>query len=331
MATAFFASCRQSTSETKYRNHRGVVFGTSYNITYESAIDLEDSILRRLSKYDESMSVFNKNSLLSRINANETCQVDSIFSHIYRQAYEIHTLSDGAFDITVAPLSHLWRFDANHPDTISVAEFDSLARLAKDVKMYVGMEKTRLVDGQIFKDDPRIRFDANALAEGFGIDMAASVLEENGVQNYMVEIGGELHLKGKNPQGKNWRIGIDKPLEGVLQERENQHVIAVTNCAISTSGSYRQYYYRADGMRLSHTIDPSTGTPSVHSMISVTVVGPNTMTTDALSTACMIVGVDKAKELMSRRADVEAFMIYLDADGNEQQYMTPGYSMLIVK
>ncbi len=325
---ALLCSCTQN--QPTYINNRGIVFGTNYNITYQSNIDLEDSILARLKQYDQTMSVFNKQSLLWRVNRNETDTLDSTFIHLYTEAYKVYEASGGAFDITVEPLCHLWKFDADHPDTISVAEYDSIFALAQQVKTYVGMNKTHLEGGRIVKDDPRICFDANAIAEGYGIDLAAQVLEENGIENYMVELGGELHIKGLNPRGEKWRIGIDKPNEGVLTERENEHIIAVTDCAISTSGSYRQYYYRADGRRLSHTIDPRTGEPSLFGMKSVTIVGPNTMTTDAYSTTCMVLGIDEAKKLIDTRPDLEAFMIYDNDAGEECYYYSDGYKALII-
>ncbi len=323
-----FTSCEE---QSKYLKNSGFVFGTTYNIVYESTANLEDSILARLNAYDASMSKYNRASRLSQINRNETCEVDSDFIRIYNKLLEISELSGGAFDITVSPLTSIWHFDENTPDTISVAQYDSLAALAAATKAFVGIEKTRLDGNRIVKSDERIVFDANAIAEGYGIDLAAEVLERNGVQNYMVELGGELHVKGLNPNGTKWRIGIDKPNEGVLAPRENQHIIAVTDCAISTSGSYRQYYYRADGQRLSHTIDPRTGTPSVHGMVSATIVGPNTMTTDALSTACMVVGPEQAKEMIGKLDGVELYMIYTDEDGKQQEWMTDGYKALIVK
>ncbi len=322
------AACQPA---TKYQRDTGFAFGTQYNIVYEHPTSLRDSILARFAAYDSSMSKYNKESLLSQINRGETDLVDSDFVRIYRKAEEVNLLSEGAFDITVAPLSRIWHFDENTPDTISLAHFDSLALLAQQVKDFVGLEKTHLDGLRIVKDDERVVFDANALAEGYGIDLAAEVLEKNGVVNYMVELGGELHIRGLNPKGQKWRIGIEKPIEGSIAVRENQHIVEVTDCAISTSGSYRQYYYRADGVRLSHTIDPRTGTPSTNGMVSATIIGPNTMTTDALSTACMVMGRDKARELIERLDGIELYMIYLDSDGKECDYMTPGFEALVVK
>lgn len=328
VSAVLLVSCSQ---ENSYIKNQGVAMGTTYNIVYQSNIDLRDSILVRINSYDASMSVFNSESLVSRINRNETDTIDQHFATIYTKAQEIHALSGGAFDITLRPLIRTWRFGGTTPDTISIAQYDSTLAKAREVMTYCGIERTRIDGNRIVKSDPRTQFDANALAEGYGIDLIAAVLEEHGVENYMVELGGELHLRGVNPMQKPWRIGIDQPNEGVLAERKNHHIIQATNCAISTSGSYRQYYYRADSVRLAHTIDPRTCAPAQHGMLSVTIIAPNTLTSDALSTACMVLGPDSARTMIDKLTDVEMFMIYKDGKGVTHEYMTSGYKQLIVR
>lgn len=331
-AASLLAACTRP--DGKYYRNTGFVFGTTYNIVYRHTADLQDSILLRLKQYDNSLSTYNPNSVISRINRNETDTVDAMFAHVYRNALKFNELSGGVFDITVAPLSRLWKFAGDHPDTISVATYDSIVALVPQVMPYVGIASTHLSgDTVIVKSDPRTTFDACALAEGYGIDLAAQVLEEYGVADYMVELGGELHMRGVNPQGIPWRIGVDKPVENgnILDGRTMQLILSLTDCSVSTSGSYRQFYYTADGRRLQHTIDPRTGRPVEHGMLSVTVIGPNTMTTDALSTSFMVLGPEPARQLAATMDSIEVYFIYEDSLRQVREYMSDGFRALVVE
>lgn len=331
LAAAALALASCDNNSTSYISQTGSALGTTYNLCYEADSSLEGAILDRLARYNMSMSTYNPESLLSRINRGETDTVDHDFRTVFNEAQKIYRLSGGVFDITLRPVSHVWHFGEDHPDTITLAEYNDTQARAAELMKHLGMDKTRIEGNRIVREDSMIQFDANALAEGHGIDLMAEVLDRHGIKNYMVELGGELHIKGLNPKGQKWRIGIDKPKEGVLAPRENHHIIAVTDCAISTSGSYRQYYYRADGVRLSHTIDPRTCSPSTHGMITVTIVGPSTMVTDALSTTCMVLGPDDARTLISKWEGVEMFMIYADEDGAVHEYMTDGYKKMVIR
>lgn len=331
--TMFCVACSQRNTDNSdnYIHDSGFVFGTDYNFTYKSTVDLNDEILERLRKYDLSLSTFNDSSIISRINRNEDVEVDSFFTYVYNKAREFYNISNGCFDISVEPLSKLWKFSTEHSDTISIGEYKHILSKVDSVKEFVGIEKTELRNGHLIKSDPRIRLNACALAEGFGIDVAASVLEEHGISDYMVEIGGELHTKGKNPSGRAWRIGIDKPEEGSNYfNRENQIIIAINDGAISTSGSYRQFYYTTDGKRLSHTIDPRIGQPIEHRTVSVSVVGPNTITTDALATSFMVLGHEHGLVLADSLDGIEAYFIFENADGTFETTMTKGFKQLII-
>lgn len=326
------SACQQKSSsqQQEYIKETGYVFGTTYHITYKYDRSLEEEMLERLRAYDNSLSTFNKNSIISKINRNEEVETDEYFETVYNKAKEIYELSGHRFDITIKPLSRLWKFGDNTPDTISNAVIDSIMDKVDSVKAFIGFDKTHLEGKHLVKDDSRIMIEAAALAEGYGIDVAASVFEEHGVTDYMVELGGELHVKGLNPQGRKWRISIDKPIEGSNElNRASQNIIGITDCAVSTSGSYRQFYYTQDGRRMQHTIDPLTGRPVEHGMLSVTVVGPNTMTTDALSTTCMVLGPDKALELIESLEGIEVYMIYEDDDKQQKELMTEGFKLMI--
>lgn len=321
-------ACTPKTEQ--YIREEGFIFGTTYHITYKYNKSLQKEMLEALKAYDNSLSTYNKNSIISKINRNEDVELDTFFVNVYNKAYEIYELSNHQFDITIRPLSQLWRFGADTPDTISTTTYDSIVARIDSIKAFIGLNKTHISNNHLIKDDDRITLEAAALAEGYGIDIAASVFEKHGVTDYMVELGGELHIKGLNPNGQKWRISIDRPDEGSNElTRTSQGVIKVTNCAISTSGSYRQFYYTADGRRLQHTISPLTGRPVEHGMLSVTVVGPNTITTDALSTTFMILGPEKAKQMADSIPNIDAYFIYEDNNGERQELMTEGFRKLL--
>lgn len=324
-----------SCQNEEYKRNVGLVFGTSYNFIYKSSVDLEDSILAQLSLYDESLSSYNPISTISKINDGTSTATDEYFRIVYNKALEIYKLTDGAFDITVEPLCHVWKFDTSHPDTISNAEYASILSKVDSILDFIGMDKIRLTDDkQLIRSDDRVRLEACALAEGFGIDIAASTLEKLGVTDYLVEIGGEIHMKGLNRDGKKWRIGIDKPIDNNSTNQANrqlQYKLALTDCAVSTSGSYRQFYYTQDGRRVAHTIDPRTGRPIEHGMLSATVIGPNTITTDALSTSIMVMGAEKGMELVKDMKDIEVYIIYETPDKEVHEEMTEGFKKLIIE
>ncbi len=315
-----------------YKKNSGFVFGTMYNFTYQADSDLSNAILARLATYDSALSVYNPASLLSRLNESDSVLANNDLLYVINQAKHFNALSRGAFDITVEPLSRIWRFTKNlADDTISVEKWNEIAAQVNDVMPLIGIDKISTDGNIIRKADPRMKLNANALAEGFGIDLAAQVLEENGVENYLVEIGGEIHCKGLNPHGKKWSVGINRPIESSAPNSGNQCIIEVSNCAVSTSGNYRQCYHVADGRLVQHTIDPRTGFPVSHSMKSVTCVGPNTLTTDALCTTLMVAGPDSALQVVARFPNVEAYIIFQDSLGTQREAMTTGFSALIRK
>ncbi len=328
IGSLFLMSCAQPGSA--FKKDAGFVFGTTYSLTYRCDSDLQQRVLNRLAQYDSSLSVYNPSSLLSKLNEGDSIVADSMLLHVIREAKRFHAFSRGAFDITVEPLSRHWRFTRDlEDDTISVEQWDALVAGLDTVRPLVGLDKIEIDGNVIRKADRKMKLNANALAEGFGIDVAASVFEELGLKDYMVELGGEIRCKGLNPRGQRWRIGIDRPEEGGIAGRRNQHIIEVTDCGVSTSGSYRQCYHVADGRTVQHTIDPRTGMPVSHKMRSVTVVGPNTMTTDALCTSLMVAGPDSALAMVDGLDGVEAYLIYDDEKGEMQEAMTDGFKALI--
>lgn len=270
-----------------YHTNKGQVFGTYYAIQYESVIDLQDSITATFAAFDRSMSLFNPASTLSRINGGTDSVADACFVQMYRTAEEVHRLSGGAFDITVAPLVNLWGFGLKNRARVTQKQVD-------DLLPHVGQEKIGLRGTVVEKTDPMVQVDAGAIAKGQSCDIVAALLQRNGCANYLVDIGGEVVAKGHNPQDQPWRIGITRPIDDASGSvNEVQAVLQTTDIALATSGNYRNFYYDGEQKR-SHTIDPRTGYPVQHSLLSATVRSNSCMRADALATACMVLGEEAA-------------------------------------
>ena len=295
-------------TKKQYYHNQGNVFGTYYNIRYEGYADLHEEIKQKLQEVDNSLSMFNQNSTISKINRNDSVTTDSLFEVMYHEAKLVSELSHGAFDITVAPLVNAWGFGrkSQEPRAKSV-NVDS-------IKAFVGYEKVRLHEHHIQKDDHRITLDASAIAKGYACDIIANLLRENNCDNLLVDIGGEVVLRGVNAQGTPWRVGISKPKQDASgMENELQEVIESTNLCMATSGNYLQYYY-VDGERRSHTIDPRTGHPVHHSLLSATVTASSCMRADALATACMVLGTEQAFHMIENTPDAACYFITAHGD-----------------
>ncbi len=296
-------------SNPPYQTNSGLVFGTVYKITYQSADDLHDSIKAELKKVDQSLSPFTDNSIIARINNNDPeVRPDSMFLHIYHLAHTISADTHGAFDITVAPLVNAWGFGFEQSGGIDSLTIDSL-------RHWVGMENVFFDGEQIIKTDSCVKLDCSAIAKGYGCDVIAACFDRQGIKNYMIEIGGEIVVKGKNPKQNLWSIGINKPIEDSLsQENELQTILKVTNLGMATSGNYRNFYYR-DGKKYAHTIDPRTGYPVQHSILSATVLAPDCATADAYATSFMVMGLDSALAVCNRHPELQGYFIYADTAG----------------
>lgn len=298
-----------SENRPTYRTQQGKIFGTLYTVTYEHNADLQTEIVAAMQAVDNSLSPFNKQSIITAINNNDSIEADTLFCEVFRTAKQIYTESHGAFDPTVAPLVNAWGFGFKKGTDISSATIDSLCQL-------VGFDRITLNDKQVSKADERIQLDFSAIAKGFGSDCVAHVLDSHGIKNYMVEIGGEVVVKGHNKNGNPWGIGITKPIDDSLSvNQELQTVLRLTDCAIATSGNYRNFYYK-DGIKYAHTIDPRTGYPVQHSLLSATVIADNCMRADALATAFMVLGVDSAMAYCKRHPEIEGYFIVASDSGH---------------
>ena len=295
--------------KTQYFHNEGRVFGTYYNIRYEATNDLEDSIQAAFNAFDNSLSLFNPHSILSAVNENRDTTTNALFETMWAEAEKVYSLSGGAFDVTVAPLVKAFGFGrkSDQFSAISSQTIDSL-------RAFVGFDKVQLIDHHIIKSDPRVQIDGGAVAKGQACDMIASLLRSQGCENYLVDIGGEVVAHGLNAKGEPWHVGITKPnLNNEGAKNELQDILAVTDICMATSGNYRNYYYEGTERR-SHTIDPRTGYPVQHSVLSATVVSSSCMRADALATACMVLGAEQAIDMINRAEDAACYLIVAKND-----------------
>lgn len=310
--------------QAPFQKEEGNIFGTFYHVTYQCDSSLQPEINAWLNKVDTALSPFNKESTITRMNQNiDSVTSDSMFIHVVSLAQSVSAHTDGAFDITVAPLVNAWGFGFKHAERVDTALIDSLLTT-------VGYQKIKLEGGKLTKTDPRVILDCSAIAKGFGSDVIAHYFDSKGIKNYMIEIGGEIVVKGNNTKGEPWRVGVNKPIDDSLSmNNELQTILKLKDKALATSGNYRNFYYK-DGKKYAHTINPKTGYPVNHSLLSATVIAPDCATADAYATAFMVMGLDKAKQLLSTHHELEAYLIYTTPDNINRVYATPGVKSMMV-
>ncbi len=301
IAGTFFIA-RQRLNETEavaYQHNEGFVFGTVYSLTYQSDLDLQAEVEKGLEQVDREFSMFNEQSTVAAINRGEEPELSPMFQEVFDLALRVNADTDGAFDITVAPLVNAWGFGFKNEQMPTPAQVDSLLHI-------------------------RTQMDFSAVAKGYGCDMAARILESHGVSNYMVEIGGEVVTRGQSPRQQPWKIGITKPTEDSLSMNgELQDILPVNEAAMATSGNYRNFYYKG-GRKYAHTIDPRTGYPVQHELLSATVLANRCAVADAYATAFMVLGLEKAKAVLERHPQMKAYFIYTDSLGQLAVWKSPG-------
>jgi thiamine biosynthesis lipoprotein len=311
----------------EYISVAGFAQGTTYHITYESkkGENLQPLIDSLLTDFDMSLSIYQPNSLISKFNRNEPgTKADKKFTEIFNKSFEVYQKTGGAFDITVGPIVNAIGFGSTDTLNVDSTLIDSLLQL-------VGMEKVRLVHDLLIKEKKNMMLDVNAIAQGYSVDLAAAFLEKRKVENYLIEIGGEVRAEGKNDRNQFWRIGIDKPVEGnMLPGADLQAIVNLDNRSLATSGNYRKYYEK-NGIKFVHTVNPKTGYPVISNLLSATVVAKNCMTADAYATALMVFGVDKSIAFLKENKFLEAYLIYADQQGRFQVYVTPGLKKFITE
>lgn len=301
-----------------FHTEEGTIFGTVYHIKYQYKESLHDSIIGRLNAIDGSLSMFNPTSTVSFINRGEDMKADSLITCVWNMSRSISQETDGAFDPTVAPLVNVWGFGFKKRQLPDKDLIDSLLDL-------VGWQRISIHNGQFYKEDPRIVLDFSAVAKGFGVDHVANMFRNLGIDNFMVEIGGEIVAQGSNPKGEAWRIGINKPDDDTTcTNNELQEVIEIHNGALATSGNYRNFYLQ-NGRKIAHTIDPKTGYPAQQSILSSTVKAPSCAMADGYATAFMVMGMKRSKDFLKDHPQLQAYFIYADENGQYQTWHTPHF------
>jgi len=289
-----------------FQQHQGVIFGTAYHATYEGKQDFTQAIENALKKVDAEFSMFNEKSTVAAINRGEKPHRSPMFEEVFQLAQAVNKATDGAFDITVAPLVNAWGFGFKNEKMPSASEVDSLLQI-------------------------RSQLDFSAIAKGYGTDVVARLLQAKGIRNFMVEIGGEVVVQGKNPNGEPWHIGVTKPTEDPLQTNNTlQTVLSLSNIAMATSGNYRNFYYK-DGRKYAHTIDPRTGYPVQHSLLSATVLSKECAVADAYATSFMVLGVEGAQQVLSQHPELSAYLIYTDENGDLAVWFSPSLKSKIIE
>jgi FAD:protein FMN transferase len=311
-----------SQPDNKY-SIEGQAQGTTYHITYYSSNSIVtkaqiDSLLRRL---DLSLSTYRSNSIITRFNLNDPeVLADRYFTDVFNKSQEISELTQGVFDITVAPLINAYGFGFTEKATITSELIDSL-------REFVGYKKVRLANLKLQKERPEVMLDFNAIAQGYSVDVLAAYLESQTIQNYLVELGGEVRAKGGKP-GELWTVGIEQPTES-MDARKLQEVIKMKDRAMATSGNYRRFY-EENGQRYAHIINPFTGYPVKHNLLSATVFAADCMSADAYATAFMVMGLEKSKAFLSAHPELGLDVLFIyDSEGDFKTYASKGLIDLI--
>lgn len=318
LAIFLLTSCSQKKNDTYFQNS-GEIFHTLYNIKYAYNRSLEKEILAELERFEQSLNPFRENTIITKINNNQPAKPDSMFLEVFNKAMEVSRMSEGKFDITASPLINAWGFGFKNMDSITPEIIDSL-------KQFVGYDKITIdSDGNIVKSDSRVQLNTSAISKGYSCDLIARLFESFGIENYMVEIGGEVVAKGVNDKDVCWRIGVDKPIDDSTGlQHELQAIISLCNKSLATSGNYRNYYLK-DGKKYAHTIDPQTGYPSEQDILGATVLADDCMTADAYATAFMAMGLEKSKEVAKTIPGLHYYFIYAQPDGTLDVAYSEGF------
>jgi len=318
-------SCKQS-EELKLVKFTGPIQGTYYAVTYYDAEsrNLQIDVEALLKGFDLTASMWVENSVISKINRNDTTVTpNDLFIDLFDKSKLVYENSEGAFDPTVGPLVNAWGFGFNDRMKIDQHIIDS-------VLPFIGFDKVKHENIGILKSDPRIQFDFNAIAQGYSVDLVGEFLEFRGITNYLIDIGGEVVAKGSKPKGESWKVGIEKPTDNAEYGEGLKAIVNLDNKAMATSGNYRKFY-EEDGIRYSHTIDPKTGYPVQHSLLSVSILADDCATADAYATAFMVLGLENSKTLLNKSKGMEAYFIFSDEDRNIKTYFTKGFEKILVE
>lgn len=312
-----------SVSLSKEIKIEGKAQGTTYHIVYidskERNFQSEIDVL--LKNFDLSVSTYNPNSIISKVNTNQEVALDHYFITCFNKAKEVWKNSYGGFDPTVAPLTNLWGFGPAKKTTIEKPKIDSILQ-------FVGFNLIELKNNRIIKKDPRVSLDFNAFAQGYSVDVVSDFLNKKGIKSYSVEIGGEVFAKGTDTKGKIWTIGIEQPFDNKESLNTIKAIVTLKDRAISTSGNNRRYIV-IDGIKYAHHLDPKTGYPAKNNLLSVSVIAKDCISSDANATGILVMGLEKAKVFLKNHPELQAYLTYSDEKGNYKYYKTPEIESII--
>lgn len=310
-----FASC-ETKSQYQQSVFDGFVQGSTYHIVIKDTKkhDVQEALDSIYKMIDMSMSVYEPNSLISKINRNETDSLDSFMKECIAIAEQVSIETDGVYDITIKPLTAAYGFAGEvNSENVNV---DSLLQ-------FVGYDKIKIEGDRLIKERPEIQLDLNSIAQGYTTDIIARYFDELGFTDYIVEVGGEIFSRGTNMKGIPWVVGIDKPFEGnYTPGADLQVTLKLSGKGLATSGNYRKFYTDESGRKVVHTVDARTGDPVISTMLSATVVGPDATLADVWGTVFMIVGLEKTKEFLSRHPELAAYIVYSGDNGEYLVYYT---------
>lgn len=316
---------RQNATELERVSFNGQTMGTYYNIIYlyPENLSFKSEIDSLLIEWNRSLSTYIPDSEISRFNRKNQHVFESpYFYQVLLKSREIYEASEGAFDPTIMPLVNAWGFGPDEQELPDSAEVRRLLKL-------VDFTKIRFDSTRVWKQQPGIQLDFSAIAKGYGVDVVGDFLEDMGIENYLVEIGGEITCKGVNDKGIPWTTGIEDPNVEIFN-RKIKAIISLSDKSIATSGNYRNFYVK-EGRKYAHTISPFTGYPVEHSLLSATVIAEDCMAADGFSTAFMVLGLEKSREILNEHPELDAYLIYNDDQGSVKTYMTGDFTSMLVK
>ena len=317
------ASCKKSAEPVTLT---GFTQGTTFVVRYFGAADsviIEQGIDSIFKIVNETASLYDSNSMISKVNRDEPVDLNDMFIHLFNRSMEISDETGGAFDITVGQLVRGWGFYRKNKLEVDSSKIDSLRNLT-------GYRLVHIDKGRLVKPGPGLMIDFNAIAQGYTVDLIAHLLEKNGIHNYLAEIGGEVRTAGMKPGNEPWVVGIERPAPNDSAEQEVGQKIGLSGQSAATSGNSRKFFIR-DGVKYAHTIDPQTGYPVHHSLLSVTVIAGDCMTADAYATACMVMGKERAVEFILQHPGTEAYFIYSAPSGENAVYYTRGFKKYLLE
>lgn len=296
---------------------------TPYQIKFEYTESLEDEISAELQRYYHCLNPFDSTSVISQVNQNKDIEVDDLFIEVFNKAMEVSGQTNGIYDITCAPFINLWGFGFSKSDSVTPAMIDS-------IRPFVGYQKVRLEGRKVIKDDPRLLLNCSSLGDGCCCEVIARLFDSKGIENYLIDIGGETTAKGVNPKGECWHVGITRPSDDPMGTNKELQVILLLcgRHGLATSGDYRNFYIK-DGKKYAHTIDPRTGSPAGQPVLSATVIAADCMTADAYATAFMAMGRKEARKIQQQHPELEYMFIYADENGDYRTDYTEGFKQYL--